>query len=266
MHHLVKIAGTTNSIHPLEDWCTAEKNPGAKLRVNWRTGAVIRARDVDPLEACHGKHGANERNFLGDAVHRSSYLGEAQTYVPEESLQGILNNTPKWCQAGKTAAWNPHVPELVNFSRSGVRQMKQRKLKPSAKPKEVPFKPPSDLQGQTEDESPLTPLTPLTPLMAGRKSQKTPREQNIQVDQLPEVLKRLLFGDGVQDMISATSQLLILLQGDSKNAASARTELSRSKGVLRNLVKLIKLCQGPYQVKFHCLRRLRVCKMFLCIS
>lgn len=69
-----------------------------------------------------------------------------------------------------------------------------------------------------------------------------------EISQIPDIAHRLIAGDGVPDMISATSQLLRLVLGECASAARVRDAVAHYAGILRSLVKLIKLCQPPHHV------------------
>jgi hypothetical protein len=202
-----------------------------RVKINWKTCQPIPDRPLGPLSARHAQHDATPACFLGDLPGRPhSHAG---------SLEAVLGSTAKWSRS-QTAAIVPHV-DLVNFSRSGVRHMKPRKLRQPPAPKEVPLKGHA-AQAQASGASPLM-------LPGARSSRSTLLGRSIVgVDQMPDILQRLIAGDGVQDMIVATGQLLRLVQGEGEDAAGVRAAVGRYAGILRSLVKLIKLCQPPYQV------------------
>ena len=209
-----------------------------KIRINWKTCRVVPERELGPLSARHAQHDATPANFVGDFPQRPhSHAG---------SLDAILGSTARWSRA-QTAAH----PDLTNFSRSGVRHMKPRKFRQAPAPKNVPLKG-SAAQAHASNSSPL--------ILPGAKSGKTKQisaelkqisaeRSAAGVDQMPEILQRLIAGDGVPDMILASAQLLRLVQGESADAASVRAAVGQYAGILRSLVKLIKLCQPPYQVR-----------------
>jgi hypothetical protein len=203
-----------------------------RIRINWKTCQVVPERALGPLSARHARHEATPANFLGDSLRRP--------HSHASSLEAVLGSTAKWSRA-QTAAVVPHA-DLVNFSRSGVRHMKPRKFRQAPAPKEIPF---TNLatQAQAPGASPLI-------LPGARQARRTQLSASAAgADQMPGILQRLIAGDGVNDMILATAQLLQLVQGESEDAAGVRSAVGQYAGILRSLVKLIKLCQPPYQVR-----------------
>ena len=250
------------------------------LKLNWKTGAVIKYRELGPNSSRTANHKATESTFLGDAARRP--------YSHAASLEAILGSTAKWNQALPNKTVNPglcnavgsqpslfnfappcvapsalnllqhslkpflsnpvpvppcsllsHQTDLVNFSRSGVRHIKaSRRFKPPLEPKEVVVNKDADSPTQK----------PASPIRSQANRSSSPTATSPGKSKLADILRRLNSGDGVPDMIAATSQLLQLVQGEGDNANDVRAELERYAGILRGLVKLLKLCQPPHQV------------------
>ena len=182
------------------------------------------------LSARTAQHDATEANFLGDVGRPRADNGGA--------LEETLETTSKWSRAPA------HIsnPDLINFSRSGVRHIKSaRRLKRVSGPREVTLK---ETIGSPQHQDASAPL--VLPGTHGRRRSRG--ISNPCIEQIPEIARRLIAGDGVPDMISAAVQLLRMVQGENDSAVAVRIAVGNYAGILLSLIKLIKLCQPPHHV------------------
>ena len=202
-----------------------------RIKINWKTGGVVLARELGPLSARVAEHQALGPQFLGDP---------ALLRAPQGSLEADLLSTAKWSR-GIAGGANP---DLANFGRSGLRHLKaSRRLRPMPGPKEVSY---CESGGRRRDAASPLVLPNAKDPQQGRPGGVQPRRLR-STKEVQGIAQRLLAGDGISDMLGAAAQLLQLVQGGGKAAADARDAVSKFTGILYSLVKLVKLCQPPHQ-------------------
>ena len=203
-----------------------------KLKLNWKTGAIIVERPLGVLSARHAEHDAGWQAFLSGH------------------------------------------PDLNNFGRSGMRHMKAARFSATLEPKRVELKAPEEgalkkvttigaVDGQDRQDSTTPSALKAPPSALGTAGNASAHDRPVSTDiprnsavsrklalteLLQSILQRLIAGNGVQDMLVACAHLLELVRGEGENSLEVRVALKHYAGILRGLVKLIKLCQPPHHV------------------